>query len=53
MPLIIDELVTEVVVEDAGASGEAPTLDPEALRALILEILRSEIERHERLGEGR
>ena len=52
MPVEIGEIVTEVVVEPPAA-GEAPTVDPEQLRELVLHLLREELERRERLGEGR
>lgn len=50
MPVEIGEIVTEVVVEPATGEPGAP--DPEVLRELVLRILREELERHERLGEG-
>ena len=50
MPVEIGEIVTEVVVEPS--TGESGTPDPEVLRELVLRILREELERHERLGEG-
>ena len=53
MPVEIGEIVTEVVVDPPGGGSEPAAPDPEALRELVLRLIREELERHERLGEGR
>lgn len=50
MPVEIDEIVTEVVVEPPTGDG---AVDAEALRELVIRLVREELERHERLGDGR
>lgn len=52
MPIEIDEIVTEVVVEPPSGNGQAAP-DPEELRELVLRLVREELDRRERVGEGR
>lgn len=53
MQVIVDEIVTEVVVEPGPEDrGQGEAADPEALRELVLRLLREELERHRRRDEG-
>ncbi len=51
MQVIIDEIVTEVVVEGPSVDPK-PAIDPDTLRDLVLAILREELERQERHEDG-
>lgn len=53
MQVIIDEIVTEVVVEPGPEATEAvATLDAETLREVVLQVMREELEHHERHEDG-
>jgi hypothetical protein len=51
--VIVDEIVTEVVVEPGPEDRGSPeAADPEALRELVLRLVREELERNRRRDEG-